>query len=464
MEIRYGVKATPKEMGWGRTIICAIQQMLAIMAATLLVPMIVFWQTGLELDPSAALAGAGVGSIVYLLFTKRRSPVFLGSSFAFLGAMTGAATAGYGYFGLIVGAIFAGLIYVAIAVIIRFTHTKWVDKLMPAVIIGPTVALIGLSLSTTAGNWAMFNGTTGYNFISIICALVTFFIIVLSSAKGNKTMKLIPFVIGICGGYIVSLLFTVIGIVADVTYLQVLDLSSFSSAFSGNVFSWFISAPKFTIVEAFKQGWLLDWVAIGDIALLFMPIAFVVFAEHIADHKNLSTIINTDLTKDPGLTRTLLGDGIGSIAGAFVGACPNTTYGESIGCVAITGNASTWTIVVAAIGCVVLSFFTPFVAVVNSIPKCVMGGACIALYGFIAVSGLKMLKEVDLGNEKNLFVVSAILVVGIGGIMLDFGKVKVTSIATALIVGILTNLIVGGFANKKEVVEEQTTATTNQEK
>ena len=174
------------------------------------------------------------------------------------------------------------------------------------------------------------------------------------------------------------------------------------------------------------------------------------FAEHLADHKNLSTIIEKDLTQDPGLDKTLMGDGLGSIVGAAFGGAANTTYGESIGCVAITGNASIRTIGVAGIGCMLLSFFTPFVALINSIPKCVMGGACIALYGFIAVSGLQMLKRVDLGENKNLFVVSAILVTGIGGLTLDFGfnemtkgpVFQITALATALIVGIITNLIV----------------------
>ncbi|MEG1706084.1 MAG: solute carrier family 23 protein, partial [Clostridia bacterium] len=409
-----------------------LQQMLAIMAATILVPIIVSGN-GIDLSPAAALAGAGIGTIVYLLFTKRKSPVFLGSSFAFLGAMCAAATAGYGYWGLIIGAVFAGLVYVILSIIVKITGSGWVNKLMQPVIIGPTVALIGLSLSGTAGDWAMHNGASGdnaYNLISILCAVVTFIIIVVASSKGNKTMKLIPFVIGICGGYVLALIFSIIGLVANVAYLQVLDLSIFEKAFSGAFnFSMILDLPKFTIVEAFKQGWNLDGAAIGSLALMFAPIAFVVFAEHIADHKNLSSIIGIDLISNPGLHRTLLGDGIGSIAGALVGGCPNTTYGESIACVAITGNASTWTILGSAVACIILSFFTPFVVLVNSIPKCVMGGACIALYGFIAVSGLKMLKNIDLGENKNLFVVSAILITGIGGISLNFGQVTITPIA-----------------------------------
>lgn len=170
--------------------------------------------------------------------------------------------------------------------------------------------------------------------------------------------------------------------------------------------------------------------------------AFVVFAEHIADHKNLSSIIGTDLLKNPGLHNTLLGDGVGSIAGAFFGGCPNTTYGESVGCVAITRNASVVTITTAAILCMIISFFGPFVTFLASIPNCVMGGVCITLYGFIAVSGLKMIQKVDLGASKNLFVVAVILISGIGGLSVSFGKVTLTSVACALILGIVTNLLV----------------------
>ncbi len=458
MEIRYGINATPKQMGWGVTLVSAFQQMLAIMAATLLVPMIV-GTADVPMSHAAALFGAGIGTIVYWLFTKRKSPVFLGSSFAFLFAMTTCVGAGYGYWGLIIGTAFAALVYVAIALVVRFVGTNWVQKLMPAVIIGPTVALIGLSLSGSATGWAMTNGGDDYNLISIVCAVFTFFIIVLASAKGNKTLKLIPFIVGIGAGYLLALAFSAIGVCANIPYLQILDFSVFINAFGGGFkFSMIFDVPAFTFVEAFKQGWQIDGAAIGSIALAYVPVAFVVFAEHIADHKNLSSIIGKDLIKDPGLSRTLLGDGIGSLVGGLFGGCANTTYGESVGCIAISGNASTWTIFCTAIGCIVLSFFTPFVTLVSSIPKCVMGGACIALYGFIAVSGLKMIKHVDLNDNRNLFVVSAILVSGIGGLVLTFGKIQITAIAVALILGILTNLILGGFKKEQEATESMASA------
>ncbi len=465
MKLIYGINDRPSV---GKLIVFAFQQMIAIMAATLLVPMLVS-TVNLTLDPAAALFGAGAGTLVYILFTKRRSPVFLGSSFTFIGAMSAAVAQNYGYWGLIIGVGFAGLVYVIIAVVIKYVGTNWLNKILPAVIIGPIVTIIGLSLSGTATQWMMYNSPNAenYNLLSILCGLVTFFTIVFVSVKGTKTLKLIPFIIGIGAGYLLALLFTVIGKAAGVEYMQLLDFQPFIDTFGEIRLQSFLDYPKFTFLKAIETGsqYKIDGAAIGNIALLFAPIGVVELAQHIAHHKNLGNIIEQDLIKDPGLTRTLLGDGIGSIVGAIFGGCANTAYGESVGCVAITKNASVITLVVAALGCILLSFFSPFVTVINTIPKCVMGGACVALYGFIAVSGLQMLKEVDLGDNRNLFVVSAILVCGIGGLALNFGTNKltggallsITSIATALIVGIITNLIVN-IGRKKEDTKDELSA------
>ena len=206
--------------------------------------------------------------------------------------------------------------------------------------------------------------------------------------------------------------------------------------------------PDFTFLEAFKGLKDINGAYIATIAVAYIPVAFVVFAEHIADHKNLSSIIDHDLLEDPGLHRTLLGDGVGSIAGAFFGGCPNTTYGESVGCVAITGNASVLTILATAILAIVASFFAPFVTFLATIPSCVMGGVCMTLYGFIAVSGLKMIQNVDLGENKNLFVVAVILIAGVGGMTLTFGKITITSIACALILGIIVNVLVSSHKDE----------------
>jgi len=449
----YDIHDKPK---FGSMLIFAFQQVLAILAATILVPTII----GNGMSQSAALFGAGVGTLVYQLFTKFRSPVFLGSSFAFIGSMLaafgGAASASAGYAGIILGAVFAGLVYVVIAIIVKFAGVAWINKLMPTVVIGPTVALIGLSLAVNAVNdltagkvmvekvdqviengaivdsVSMVSGCSPY--VALICGLATLFSIFAFSVYGNKMAKLIPFILGILVGYVTASIFTVIGLATDNVALQVINFAAFKDM---QIFA----VPEFSFIEAFKGIKDIDASFIATIAVAYIPVAFVVFAEHIADHKNLSSIIGTDLLENPGLHRTLLGDGVGSIAGAFFGGCPNTTYGESVGCVAITKNASVVTITAAAVMSIVISFFGPFVTFLASIPNCVMGGVCVALYGFIAVSGLKMIQQVDLNRGSNLFVVSSILIPGIGGLSVTFGKVTITTIACALILGIVTNLL-----------------------
>ena len=445
MNLIYGVKDKPK---FGQLLIFALQQLLAILAATIAVPAII----GNGMSSSAALFGAGVGTIVYQLFTKFKSPVFLGSSFAFIGSMFaafgGAASAAAGYAGIILGAVFAGLVYVVIAIVVKIAGVKWINKLMPAVVIGPTVSIIGLSLAGNAvgdlslGKVLDANGASVASpYVTLICGLVTLFTVVICSVYGKKMIKLIPFIIGILAGYIVATIFTVIGIATDNTALQVINFAVFSDM---KIFA----IPDFTFITAFRGLSDITGEYIATVAVAYIPVAFVVFAEHIADHKNLSTIIDTELLEEPGLHRTLLGDGVGSMAGAFFGGCPNTTYGESVGCVAITRNASVVTILTTAIMAIVISFFGPFVTFLATIPNCVMGGVCITLYGFIAVSGLKMIQKVDLGQNKNLFVVAIILITGIGGLSLTFGKVTLTAIACALILGIIANLVLS--AKKEE--------------
>lgn len=464
MELTYKVNDKPS---FGKTIVYALQQLLAILAATIAVPTII----GNGMSQSAALFGAGVGTLVYLLFTKFKSPAFLGSSFAFLGSMAaafgGGVTASLGYLGLLIGAAFAGLVYVVIAVIVKFAGTGWINKVMPAVVIGPTVAIIGLSLAGNAvgdlmkgnvfvekiveGQASTVMATSPY--IALLCGIVTLFVTIVASVYGNKSIKLIPFIIGIVAGYAVAALFTGIGYWANIDALKVIDFSKFAHM------EW---VPSFAFIKAFDGNYGDTNIGqyIGTIAVAYMPVAFVVFAEHIADHKNLSSIIGQDLTENPGLTRTLLGDGVGSIAGAFFGGCPNTTYGESVACVAITGNASVVTIFTTAILCIVASFVGPFVTFLATIPSCVMGGVCMALYGFIAVSGLKMIQPIDLNDNRNLFVVSVILISGVGGLVINVGKITITAVACSLILGILVNILCN-IGNKKQA--EETTTTTDAE-
>ncbi len=436
---------------FSKNIVYAIQQLLAIIAATILVPTLVNLNFGEEvLNQAAALFGAGAGTIIYIIFTRKKSPVFLGSSFAFIGPLSSACV--FGYCGIILGAIIAGAVYVIIALVIKLVGSNWVNRLMPKVIIGPTVALIGLSLCGSAVS--NLNGTSvgDYNMAMIFVGLVAFVVTCIVSTKGNKNLKAIPFIIGILAGYALAAILTIIGNVANVDYIKIIDFTPIVNNFAPIKFTSFFDLPKFTFMGALTEGFskIGGWSGVVQVTVLFAPVAFVVFAEHIADHKNLSSIIGKDLIKEPGLDKTLMGDGVGSIVGSIFGGCPNTTYGESVGCVAISGNASVSTIILTAILCMVLAFFSPFIAFVNTIPVCVVGGICIALYGFIAVSGLKMIQDVDLNDNKNLFVVASILVTGIGGLTLNFGQLQFTSIATALIIGIIMNAILGGGKKKAE--------------
>ncbi len=491
MKLIYGVN---EKLPLKKNLVFAFQQMIAIMAATLLVPIIVS-MNGLKCDPAAAFFGAGAGTIVYLLFTKFKSPVFLGSSFTFLGALNAAATQNYGYWGLIIGVGFAGLVYVIIAIIIKLVGSGWIKKLLPHVIIGPVLAIIGLSLSGTAGSWMMSNGIQEkigimtdlsgnitpvmsdiYSLWYIFVGLFTFLAIVVASVKGGKGIKLIPFIVGIGAGFALALIITAIGYCGDSAFLKgmrIVEFDAITECFSPIRFESFLSLPKFTFLEAIRHPEAqanLDGAAIGNLALLFVPIAIVELAQHISDHENLSNIVEADLLEAPGLHRTLLGDGVGSMVGAFFGGCANTTYGESISCVAISKNASTSTILLTGVMCMVVACVSPFVAIINMMPKCVMGGACIAMYGFISVSGLQMLKDVDLSDNRNLYPVAAILVLGIGGVTLNFGTnpltkgplFQLTSLAVAMLVGIITNYVTHSGKDKDDsVLADESAAATS---
>lgn len=440
-DLLYQVDQTPP---FWKNIAFALQQVLAIITATILVPIIAD-KTGVYLSQSAALIGAGVGTLIYLLCTKFKSPVFLGSSFAFITPLT--ASVAYGYFGILLGSVFAGAVYLILALVIKFAGSNWINKIMPPVIIGPIVALIGFDLSESAINNLM-SVSTGYNTVGILVGVVTFLVVVLISVKGNKRIKLFPFIIGMLSGYLIACIFTIIGNLTNCEILKLVDFSAFSKI--GDFENWL---PNFTFIGAIKEGFAKIG-GVGDVVSIFIaftPIALVSFAEHIADHKNISSIINNDLFINPGLHRTLIGDGLGSIIGAFFGGCPNTTYGESIGCVALSKNASTKTILTASIMSVIIAFFYPAIAFFETIPTCVIGGICVALYGFISVSGFRMFKDVDLNDTKNLFIVSAIFIAGIGGLELRFGAVKITNIACALVLGIIVNLLLSSRKKRNNI-------------
>ena len=440
MKLIYKVEDKPQ---FHQLVIFAFQQLLAIMAATIAVPLII--KNGM--NTAAALFGAGVGTLVYVAVTRKKSPVFLGSSFAFIGSMSaafaGATTVAAGYVGLIIGAAFAGLVYVVIALFIERIGVDWVNRIMPPVVIGPTVAIIGLSLAANAVGDLQTSSLTGARTqFAVLVGIIALLGVMIASTYGKSHAKMIPFIIGILAGYFVAAILTFIGVQTGYEPMQILNYQPIVDLFANGIsFSTFFKIPDFTFITALEGIKDIDLGYIGTIAVAYIPVSFVVFAEHIADHKNISSIIERDLLKDPGLDKTLLGDGVGSMVGAFFGGCPNTTYGESIACVAITKNASVLTIIGAAIECILISFFTPFVTFISTIPACVMGGVCMALYGFIAVSGLKMVQKIDLDHNKNLFVISSILISGIGGLSLSFGKITITSVACALILGIIVNKI-----------------------
>ena len=453
MKLVYNVQDKP---AFSQLVVYAFQQVLAIMAATIAVPLII----GNGMSTAAALFGAGVGTLVYVAFTKKKSPVFLGSSFAFIGSMSaafaGAVSIQAGFAGLLIGAVCAGLVYVIISFIIRKVGVEWIDKLMPPVVIGPTVAIIGLSLATSAVGDLQKSSVTGdVTQWAVLCGIVALITTMLVSTYGNKNMRLIPFIVGILTGYALASILTAIGNAAGIDAMKIVNFAPFENLVKdGITLSTFVSVPDFTFLKAMQGFKEIDAGYLSSVIVAYTPVAFVVFAEHIADHKNVSSIIGKDLLQDPGLSNTLLGDGIGSIAGAVFGGCPNTTYGESVACVAITRNASVATIMCAAIECILISFLSPFVAFISSIPGCVMGGVCMALYGFIAVSGLKMIQRLDLDVNKNLYVVSTILISGIGGLSLTFGKVTITSVACSLILGIIVNILLKKDPNPVPEVTE----------
>ncbi len=457
MKLIYNTNATLREMGGKNLALAATQLLLAVIAATLVVPITV----GNGMSATAALFGAGVGTLIYILFTRGKSPVFLGSAHAFVGAMASAFAGGVsmslGYLGLLIGALTQGVIMLTLAVVVKFCGSKWISRVMPPVVIGPTVALIGLELASHATHDLLsgdLSGATGdplcSPYLALLCGLTALGVtIALTMFAKKKAIRMIPFIFGILAAYALALVLSVIGTVSGIDTLRVIDFSHFSDLLTdGRVtLASFLKLPDFTFLTAFKGGYsygthgsMLKYVV--AIVLAYAPISFIAFAEHIADHAHISLIVDRDLLKDPGLSSTLAGDGVGSIIGALFGGCPNSSYSEAVGCMAITGNTSILSIVLASVGAILLSFFSPFVALIDSIPNCITGGICIALYGFVAVAGLSMMEGKDLEEHRNLFPIAVILITGVGELSLTFGDITVPPMACALVLGILTNLLV----------------------
>lgn len=505
------VDESPKKIkNW---IILAIQHVLAMFVACITVPLLVFngyvTVDGSSLAQSLiapTIVSAGIGTLIYIFLTKMKSPMFLASSFAYISPMAAAVSLGSqtvfneageivgrtaNLWSLPIGMTFVGLVYVVIALVIRFAGVEWLNKLLPTIVVGPVIMVIGLGLSASAiSNLTAASGNgASYNLVALFCGLVAMFVTAVCAHYGKKTVALIPFVLGMGAGYLVALIFTLIGYYGfKNSYFDIVDLTPLINLFTkydaeagktvANVtIRSFLDVPQFLFMPSnwnYTSGNLyvlndaqelvklssnpFSASQIGAIAVLFIPVSLVTICEHIGDHKNMSGLLQRDLLEEPGLTNTLMGDGIATaVSGIFCGAA-NTTYGENVAVVGVTKIASVKVIMLACIFSILLGFLSPVMALTQTIPTCITGGVSLLLYGFIAASGVKMMinEHVDMGKTKNIFVASVILVSGIGGLALKFVNpdnpiITITSTAVSIILGVLMNIV---LKDKKEPVAD----------
>ena len=427
----------------GKWIILAIQHVFAMFGATILVPILVNSSAGTEvLTIPVALATSGIGTLIYILCTKGRSPVYLGSSFAFIAPLTAAYLKG-GISGAMTGIMVVGLIYVIFATLIHFIGKDWIHKLLPHVVIGPMIMIIGLGLAPNAISQIGLGTDTQIEWKGVIVAIITFLTTAIVMVRGKGFLKIVPFLIGIVVGYIASIC------------LGLVDFTPVAEAA-------FFSMPNFILP-------FVNYAPNFSALLTIAPIALVTMAEHIGDHTALGSIVGKDLLKNPGLDRTLLGDGIATFVAGMLGGPANTTYGENTSVVGMTKVASVWVIGLAAIIAICLAFLGKFTALISTIPNPVLGGVSLLLYGFIAVNGLKVLIEnhIDFGKSKNIVVASTMLVLGLGGAAISIvaigipvtQDVTITGLSLAAIVGILLNLLLpdekGKNTEEKQVDENK---------
>ena len=423
------VNEKPDIVKW---IVLAIQHVFAMFGATILVPILVDSTAGEEvLTIPVALVTSGIGTLIYILCTKGKSPVYLGSSFAFIAPLAAAYLKG-GISGAMTGILVIGLIYVVFATIIHFIGKNWINKLLPHIVIGPMIMIIGLGLAPNAISQIGLGTESQIEWKGIIVALITFLTTAIIMVRGKGFLKIVPFLVGIVTGYVASIC------------LGLVDFTPVAEAA-------FFSMPNFIIP-------FVDYVPSFSALLTIAPIALVTMAEHIGDHTALSTIIGKDLLKNPGLDRTLLGDGIATFVAGILGGPANTTYGENTSVVGMTKIASVWVIGLAAIIAICLGFLGKFTAIISTIPEPVLGGVSLLLYGFIAINGLKVLIEnqIDFGKSKNIVVASTMLVLGLGGAAISIvsGDLSITisGMSLAATVGIILNLLLP--EEKMERLEE----------
>lgn len=416
----------------GKWIVLALQHVFAMFGATILVPILVNAAAGeVVLTIPVALVTSGIGTLIYLLCTKGKSPVYLGSSFAFITPIAAAFLKG-GISGAMTGIMAVGILYIIVALIIKFVGKDWLDKLLPPVVIGPMIMIIGLGLAPSAISQIGIAAGTAMEWKTVLVAFVSFLVTAIVMTKAKGFFKVIPFLFGIISGYVVSLM------------LGMIDFSAVSEA-------KFFAMPNFMLP-------FVDYKISFTALVTILPIALVTICEHIGDHKSLSNIIGKDLIKDPGLDRTLLGDGIATFVAGFLGGPANTTYGENTSVVGMTKVASVKVIGLAAIISIMFGFLGKFTALISTIPDAVLGGVSLLLYGFIAVNGLKVLisNQVDFEKPVNVIIASTMLVLGLGGAAISIvsGDLSVTisGMSLASIAGILLNLTLRG---KEEVVVEE---------
>ena len=408
----------PPVLKW---LLLSLQHVFAMFGATILVPILVNSAAGSEvLSIPVALVSSGIGTLIYIICTKGKSPVYLGSSFAFITPMiVGFAMAGRA--GVFTGIMGVGLVYVIFALIVKLAGKAWLNKLLPPIIVGPMIMIIGLGLAPTAVEEIGLNLDV-VPWKNVVVALVAFFTTAILAVRGKGFFKVIPFLMGMVAGYIASMC------------LGMIDYSTITSA-------KFLSVPGFYIPFVHYK---LNFVAM----LTIVPIAIVTMAEHIGDHKVLGTIIDRDLIEDPGLDRTLMGDGLATFAAGLLGGPANTTYGENTSVVGMTKVASVWVTGLAAVIAIVFGFLGKLTAIIASIPTPVLGGVAILLYGFISVNGLKILiqNQVDFGKTKNVIVAASMLVLGLGGAAISIVtknvNVSISGMSLAAVIGILLNLFI----------------------
>ena len=428
-QLTVGINEKPaKKSTW---LILSFQHVFAMFGATVLVPIL----TGLDIG--VALVASGIGTLIYIACTRAKAPVYLGSSFAYIGAIVTVSAQTGGFESSYVGLIAVGIIYAVVATIIKFTGSGWLKKLLPPVVVGPMIMIIGLSLSPTAVQetglkgieilleQGKYIGVVGAAWKVPLVSFITFATVVLVSIKAKGFLKIIPFLVGITVGYISAIVF---------------GLVDMKTVFDGYTF---FQIPNFTFIGTYK----LDFSAI----VVFAPLALVTIAEHIGDHLVLGEITGKDFFTEPGMHRTIMGDGLATLVSASIGGPANTTYGENTGVIAMTGVGSVWVIGLAAIIAIILGFLGYIQAIISSVPWAVIGGMTVILYGLIAANGVKVLikDRTDLSDMKNLVIVSTMLVIGLGGASITIGAVSLTGMSLAAIFGIVLNGALN-FLTRKE--------------